>query len=268
VIPKVKDIVTYWESFFQEFLSQNLTRAPIYWEPVYPLKRQIAPYLRPWRYLWRVSASAPKRASDEEASAYLVDLLAYLTQEFEAPFRISDGIPSCPPASRLGEPDSLSYHARLIAVSAETFKVQKRVSDAITLFELARCFTPRDAGIVNNLGQLYDGLGNAQKAEGMFRHSIVLAPLYVSPRVNLAVLLMSMKRYRDARETLMGVISVAPKVPDGFYQLSVLEEKLGNSIQAERALEMALVFAKKQKDIRAWRAELTRLQSIRRKQEE
>ena len=262
-IPNVRDRILYWDVFFQKFLSENLSRAPIYWEPLHSLKRQVSIYLRPWRYSWRFSSSGPKQPSDREVAAYLVDLQAYLTREFRTPFRISDGVPSCPARSKLGEPDSLSYHARLIAISAETFEVQGRTRDAIALFELARCFTPRDPKIANDLGQLYGGLGHSQKAEQMFRLSIYLAPQYLTPRVNLAVLQISMKRYDEARKSLMGTLAIGPRVPEAFYQLSILERKLGRNVEAERALEKAVTLAERPKDIHDWRAELAKLRDLR-----
>jgi hypothetical protein len=68
-----------WEAFFQQFLSENLGRMPIYWEPVTELNRNVYAYLRPWRYLWRFDPEGPRRIERAEVEVYFDDLQAFLT---------------------------------------------------------------------------------------------------------------------------------------------------------------------------------------------
>ena len=260
-IPKFRDRSSHWGRFLELVIQDNLPRLPIYWEPIDLLDPQAYPYLHPWRYLWRFSMKKPGRLTNEEVQAYMVDLRSFLERELDAPIPASLNPAARPRAFILGAPDTVIYHASLIAESGEIFRLNGRLQDAAALLELGRLLTPNNPALVSKLGLVYRSLGRSRDAEGMFRLAMVLAPQELMPRVNLAVVEISMNRYDEARRTLMDAIAIGPRVPETYYQLSVLERKLGRRAEAGRAIKKAIFLSTKPEDRRAWRTELAELKT-------
>lgn len=236
-----------WDRFFQGLLRENLGRVPVYWEPISELSRNVHPYLRPWRYLWKFDPTGARAISRADVDAYFADLRNYLEAELRSPAVLDD-------------PDAIRFHAYLLSVSAELLKLQGRPQDALILSELAARLTPNSATVANELGRLYSGFGRWKDAERMFIRAAALTPADATALLNVAILQMSMGRLAEARRTIERAIATNPGAPEAYYQLSVLERKAGKRDAARGALKQALARTDDTRYVRAWLSELQMLQ--------
>jgi hypothetical protein len=247
-VPSRDRNVERWDRFFRQLLDENLGRVPVYWEPLPELDRNVYPYLLPWRYLWRFNPAGRHKASREEIETYFRDLRGFLEGELQQP-----GV--------LEETDAVRYHAYLLTASAEVLKLQGRPQDALTIVELAGRLTPDNPGVANELGRFYSGFRRWDDAERAFDRAAALTPGEVIALVNKAILQISLNRMEEARTTIARAIAVNPRAPEPYYQLSVLERKVGRPVAAKAALEQALARTHDQRLLRAWRSELDRIET-------
>lgn len=106
---------------------------------------------------------------------------------------------------------------------------------AIRYFRLAYHVSPDDPAVINNLANACKGLELLEQAEDLYRRAIGFAPeipLYV---LNLTTLLLSAKRYREARHLLVKLTNRTPSNYDAWMQLGAIHlasEQHGEAISA------------------------------------
>jgi hypothetical protein len=231
-----------WEEFFRRLIAANLGRAPIYWEPLSLLSRSVAPYLRPWRYLWRFDPVPAERLPRASVDAYFAELRGWLEDEFAQPGVIED-------------PDALRYHTYLLSVSAEALRLEGRPQDAVPLLELATRINPGDPLAANDLGRLYSEIGRQADARRMFERAAALTP--GSRRCG-----QSPSRDVPGRQERAGPSrgpSTRTPARRSWCQLSVLERKANRPDRARAALSRALERTDDERYVKVWRAELASL---------
>jgi tetratricopeptide (TPR) repeat protein len=239
-----------WDLRFRDLIAANVGRAPIYWEPLSVLSRNVRPYLRPWRYLWRFEADANAPLTRAESEAYFADLRALLAREFATPGVLED-------------PDAVRYHTYLLNVCAEALKLRGRPQDALVLLELALRVSPDNPLAANDLGRLYSEMGRPDDARRMFERAAALTPGDATAILNVAILEMSLGRLDEARRVIASAIALNPSAAEAYYQLSVLERRSNRPEAARAALDLALRRTDDARFVRAWRAERATLASRR-----
>jgi len=232
-----------WDDYFRRVLSENVGRAPIYWEPLSFLSGNVGVYLRPWRYLWRFDSKPIERLSPTEAAEYLDELRAFLKSEFTM-----GGV--------RGDPEAVRYHAYHLRACAEALEILKRPQEAAVLFELVLRIEGETGLVLNDLGRVYTKVGRTRDAYRMFRRAQTISPGNPVPILNRAMLDMSRGRLSEARSSIEQALSIDRSVPDTWYQLSVLERKTGRSAQARDALRRALELSGNKQDRKLWKSEL------------
>lgn len=93
---------------------------------------------------------------------------------------------------------------------------------------------PRDAQVLNDLGNLLVLAGETEEAEGVYRGALRLAPEFAAPHYNLALLLETSGQRKLAIQALQRVVEIEPNNAWGHYQLGRL---FAEKDKRSRALE-------------------------------
>ncbi len=124
----------------------------------------------------------------------------------------------------------------------ELYKRAKRLSDegsvqeAISVYRELLAIEPAHLRARNNLGVLYDSMGDYRRALTEYQAAEELDPDDVRLQCNIAAVLASLGRYRDAEAKLMRALNADPKNADARENLGLVYFKKG--LYAEAAVEL------------------------------
>lgn len=141
-------------------------------------------------------------------------------------------------AERTGELDG----ARTEPAVEELYQRAKKLSDEGSLHDAARVYgdllaiDPHHLRARNNLGVLYDQLGNYEAALAEYLAAEELDPDDVRLQCNIAAVQASLGRYRDAEERLGQALHTDPQNADARENLGLVYFKKG--LYAEAAVEL------------------------------
>jgi Tfp pilus assembly protein PilF len=107
-------------------------------------------------------------------------------------------------------------------------------------FEAALRLKPEDAGLLYNLGQCHDRLGEAPKAEPLYKQCLEEAPNHAPCRHALAVLLLRQGRRSEADEMIEGWLAREPKLADAYVEDGWRLRQDGSLPEARGRLQQAL----------------------------
>ncbi len=100
------------------------------------------------------------------------------------------------------------------------------------------------AGTHVNRGALEAALGDEDKALTDFNTAIAENPRLGDGYLNRGAMLVNRKRYREARADILRGIALGPSMPEvGYYDLGIVEQRLGHDQQAFAAFQKALSLA-------------------------
>jgi tetratricopeptide (TPR) repeat protein len=115
-----------------------------------------------------------------------------------------------------------------------------RYADARDSFQAALRLKPDDPGLVYNIGQCYDRMGNAERAETVYRECLRLSPDHAACRHALASLMMRQNRRDEVSHYVENWLTQSPDLAaayalDGWYLRQV-----GDLPRAQSRLHQAL----------------------------
>ncbi len=147
-------------------------------------------------------------------------------------------MPTSDGAGRRGATGSLD-------ATEELYRRARRLTDEGSLREAVEAYRellaldPTHLRAHNNLGVLYDRLGDHQKALAEYRAAEALDPDDVRLQCNMAAVLASLGRYREAEEKLRRALDVDPKNADARENLGLVYFKKGLYAAAAAELRRA-----------------------------
>jgi len=135
---------------------------------------------------------------------------------------------------------------------AALFKARQQWEQAITHYELASAFLPKDASLFLELGLCQARLNRLEPARESFERAVSLNPQLASARMNLGNLLLSLKRPEEASEHLRIAMQIKPglveaealwglaaimagRTDEGYNRLRRLADRLPERISADSA---------------------------------
>ena len=98
---------------------------------------------------------------------------------------------------------------------------------------------PRDAAVLNDLGNLLIMAGEPSEAEAAYRHAVEVDPHRLSALYNLGLLLLQGGKTGEARQLFEKVIEIEPRHAWAHYQLGALLERKGDKSRAVREYAQA-----------------------------
>jgi Flp pilus assembly protein TadD len=115
-----------------------------------------------------------------------------------------------------------------------------RYADARDSFQAALTLKPDDAGLLYNLGQCYDHLGNVAAAEQTYNACLQRSPNHPACRHALATLLVRQGRWNDAVQMVQTWLGREPKLAAAYAEDGWLWHQAGDLMRARARLEQAL----------------------------
>lgn len=116
-------------------------------------------------------------------------------------------------------------------------------------FEAALNLRPNDLGLLFNIGQCYDHLGNAAEAERFYLECLQRDPNMEAARHALAALLVRQGRMADAQRMIEAWITADPRLATAYAEYAWLQLQTGDLPRSRDLLMQAL--ALNPRDIRA-----------------
>jgi tetratricopeptide (TPR) repeat protein len=111
---------------------------------------------------------------------------------------------------------------------------------ARTCFQAALELRPEDPTLLYNLGECYDRLGNAAKAEHFYNACLQRAPNHAAGRHALDVLLVRSNRRDEATHMVQDWVAREPKMAAAYAEYGWLWREFGDLPGAQVRLEKAL----------------------------
>jgi Flp pilus assembly protein TadD len=111
---------------------------------------------------------------------------------------------------------------------------------ALESFRMALALRPKDPGLVYNIGQCYDRMGDVARAEQTYAECLKLDPNHAACRHALVVLQVRQGRRDEATRAVQEWLAREPKLPAPYVEDAWLCEQLGDLPRAERCLQQAL----------------------------
>ena len=99
---------------------------------------------------------------------------------------------------------------------------------------------PNHSQALNNLGIIFKGLGDNQKAKECYEKAIEINPDYSDAYHNLAVIFQNLKNYQKAKECYEKLIAINPNYADAHNNLGVILQDLGENQKAKECYEKAI----------------------------
>ena len=131
--------------------------------------------------------------------------------------------------------------------SAEVFTTAGMISNgtgeyarAVSEFERAASLDPDDAAAARGLGDAFENLDDAQRAEEHYTKAIALQPGSWTSHNMLGVFYVRQGRYAEAIEPFKRVIALTPGNTRGYNNLGGIYLFLGRSAEAERVLQQSI----------------------------
>ena len=113
-------------------------------------------------------------------------------------------------------------------------------ADARDSFKAARDVRTEDAGLLYNLGECYDRMGDAAKAERYYQQCLRLEPNHPACRHALAVLLVRTGRRPEAETMVATWLASQPKLAAAYAEDGWLLHQAGDLPQAQARLQQAI----------------------------
>lgn len=111
--------------------------------------------------------------------------------------------------------------------------------EAVGVYRQLLALEPNNLRAHNNLGVLYDRLGDFEQALTEYRAAEQLDPDDVRLQCNIAAVLASLGRYREAEEKLAAALHSDPKNADARENLGLVYFKKGLYVDAAEELRLA-----------------------------
>lgn len=122
---------------------------------------------------------------------------------------------------------------------AVNLHLQGRVEDAITIYNKVLRIRPDHHLARNNLGALYLGLNDNERALNQFKGALKIKNAFPDALNNLATALKNQKRYEEALEALKQAISLKPDFGSAYFNLGNTYREMGNCEEAISAFNRA-----------------------------
>jgi Tetratricopeptide repeat/Cytochrome c554 and c-prime len=113
---------------------------------------------------------------------------------------------------------------------------------AFELLSKAAAEHPYDARVASQLAQLYDRMGNEQKACELYAQAVASDPAAIAPKVNLGTCLAKQGRLGESINVWADVVSRSPGMEAARLNLAVAQFQSGDSEAAKATLSEALKF--------------------------
>jgi Flp pilus assembly protein TadD len=107
-------------------------------------------------------------------------------------------------------------------------------------FQAALALQPADSGLLYNIGECYDRLGNAAKAEEFYNQCLQRSPNHARCRHSLAVLLVRTGRRKQAVYMIEDWLRREPKLADPYAEDGWLWHQAGDLLLAQARLQQAI----------------------------
>ena len=129
----------------------------------------------------------------------------------------------------------------------ETFELavqnhqNNNLQDAQNYYQKVLELDPNHSQTLNNLGVIFQGLGENQKAKECYEKVIEIDPNYVNALSNLGVIFQGLRENQKAKNCFEKAIKVNPNYADAHNNLGVLFKELGEREKAKECYEKAIV---------------------------
>lgn len=125
----------------------------------------------------------------------------------------------------------------------------KQYRKAETLLKTGLTFKPRSAFLHDNLGTLYNLMGEKDRAVEIYKRGLVLAPDYEKLYINLAVVYSSRFEFPQAQELLLKALAINPSNAAAHANLGGVYYMMQNRERALESYRTALAYSPSNADI-------------------
>uniref|UniRef100_A0AAF5D1N0 Dolichyl-phosphate-mannose--protein mannosyltransferase n=1 Tax=Strongyloides stercoralis TaxID=6248 RepID=A0AAF5D1N0_STRER len=136
-------------------------------------------------------------------------------------------------------------NAKLYYNLGKIYTKQNKIDDAIDKYKEAIKLWPGYCHAMNNLANLYEGIGKYSIAEELLKKCTIIEGTFPVPWMNLGILQMKMGKYNESEYNLIKSIHLRPSSPDGFFNLGNLYLNMKLYHQARDAYKNATSIDKK-----------------------
>jgi tetratricopeptide (TPR) repeat protein len=130
--------------------------------------------------------------------------------------------------------DPTSVHAQHCL--ANIYARQQQYALALQLLESLSAQAPHNPVFIFNQGYLHNELDQLTQAEQAFLQTLKLDPKHDRAWYGLGILYMKQNRLQEALSALENNTQLQPLSPYGWYQLAMVQQRLGQGIDAQKTL--------------------------------
>lgn len=221
--PNIVIPIVSQEELGPAFLTENVYRRPIYWEPTGGRNYLVEKYLAPEGLLFRIDPTSP-----EINQAVIQRHFSNLSRQIDldkAPDNKEEGI----------------IVAEMIAGAGSFFLEKHLYEIALGHFKLADAVLPNQGEYLNLLGITYAYLQNDQLAEELLIRSITANPNSFQPYLNLAEIYLSKDQSEKAEDYFKKVLHLNPNHIRALSSLGKLRSEKGDKEQALNYFQRLLI---------------------------
>ncbi len=215
-----------------EFLTRNIEKHPIYWEPNLIDNSLVEKYLSPESFLFRVNRD-PIELDNEAINSYLTALSKQVHFKND-----------------VVDQEERKFYALIMGGQGAFFFQRGAYEIARRHFELAVGLRPLNTMFLNFLGISHAILEENQQAEAAFLRAISANSDLLDPYLNLGKLYALNEKYEDAEPYLKHVLEVNPEHLEALVLLGSINADMGNVQVAKDYYEKALTISPDDEEIK------------------
>jgi tetratricopeptide (TPR) repeat protein len=176
-----------------------------------------------------MSSEATISADDDLKRTVTQVIDAVNASDIERAYHLADA------AIRRGAQQPALFNARAL-----WFEERGRYREALADFECARAFSPRDAALLNSIGNCLFRLERSRQAVAAFDLAVASAPDFVAAHCNRAVVLEALGETDAAEQALERALALKPDHLEALYGLASIHLRKGKRTAARQFAERAL----------------------------
>lgn len=207
-----------WEIFISSFISCNIKKYPLYWEPS-QYNKKLYRNLMPESFLFRVTPQERETMDEQSVVEYLKWIEGFLGRAFEKEDLFNDT-------------EAQIYYSYFLNSIADYFVLIGREAYAINLYRISKAIRPDDFGIDNDIAYCYERLGNYALARKIYEDVLRNDPGNIEARSGLGFIFLRSGDYIKAKEFFEFVLKKkkTPIVLYGMGKVYMAEKKYSSAI--------------------------------------
>jgi hypothetical protein len=196
---------------------------------------------------YRILVKAPYKGPYEDGTAEVHISRTFSTQTVTVSVLLEEAHPAPSEGPKIGTvavgeaQESIPREAKKLYENGAHAASEGNIEEAVAFFRRALEIAPNYLYALNDLGAQLLKLDRLEESIAVLRKAVEIAPRSYSPRMNLAVALLSSSKPAEAQAEIAVALAERPDEPNTHYVSGQIERALGNRDKAIAAFDKALL---------------------------